>query len=105
MHQTQAEVDATFEKEWDRTLLTTLGVAGKRVYEMRLQTPVASFEKNAVRDVLSYRYHFAIKPGGDVAEVHTQASRPDVVICCCAGPAQGHHGLVPVQRGGAAMNR
>ena len=46
---TQAEVSATVEKEWDRVLLTTLGVAGKRVYEMRLQSPVSSFQQNAVR--------------------------------------------------------
>lgn len=45
---TQAEINATFEKEWDRMLLTTLGVAGKRVYELRLQSPITSFEQNAV---------------------------------------------------------
>lgn len=50
---TQAEINATFEKEWDRMLLTTLGVAGKRVYELRLQSPIASFEQNAdqLRDI------------------------------------------------------
>lgn len=47
---TQAEVSATVEKEWDRVLLTTLGVAGKRVYEMRLQSPASSFQQNAVLD-------------------------------------------------------
>lgn len=46
---TQAEVDASFEKEWDRRLLTTLGVAGKRLYELRLQTPEPNFERNEVR--------------------------------------------------------
>jgi uncharacterized lipoprotein NlpE involved in copper resistance len=45
---TQAEVNATVEKEWDRVLLTTLGVAGKRVYEMRVQSPSTSFQQNAV---------------------------------------------------------
>ena len=47
---TQAEVSATVEKEWDRVLLTTLGVAGKRVYEMRVQSPSTSFQQNAVSD-------------------------------------------------------
>ena len=46
---TQAEIDATFVKEWDRRLLTTLGVANKRLYELRLQAPQATFEGKEVR--------------------------------------------------------
>ncbi len=46
---TQAEVNSTFVMEWDRRLLTTLGVAGKRLYELRLQAPEATFQKNEVR--------------------------------------------------------
>lgn len=44
---TQSEVDAGQELEWDRRLLTTLGVANKRLYEMRIQTLSASFQNNA----------------------------------------------------------
>ena len=35
---TAAERDDAVEVEWDRRLLTTLGVAGRRLYELRLQT-------------------------------------------------------------------
>jgi hypothetical protein len=46
--QTQAEVDSTFVMEWDRRLLWTLGVANKRLYELRLQCPESKFEDNSV---------------------------------------------------------
>lgn len=45
--QTQAEIDSTFIMEWDRRLLFTLGVANKRLYELRLQAPEAKFEANS----------------------------------------------------------
>lgn len=45
--QTQAEVDSTFVMEWDRRLLWTLGVANKRLYELRLQCPESKFEDNS----------------------------------------------------------
>ena len=44
--QTQAEIDSTYGMEWDRRLLWTLGVANKRLYELRLQAPEATFENN-----------------------------------------------------------
>jgi len=34
----QGEVLQEYGLEWDRVLLTTLGVANKRLYELRLQT-------------------------------------------------------------------
>lgn len=45
--QTQAEIDSTFVMEWDRRLLWTLGVANKRLYELRLQCPEAKFDANS----------------------------------------------------------
>lgn len=32
--------------EWDRVLVTTLGVANLRLYELRLQTTAELYEKN-----------------------------------------------------------
>jgi len=37
----QAEVDAADELEWERDFRAVLGVAGKRLYELRLQSPTA----------------------------------------------------------------
>lgn len=37
-HHTQGEVLKEYGKEWDRVLITTLAVANKRLYELRLQT-------------------------------------------------------------------
>jgi hypothetical protein len=34
----QGEVLSQYGLEWDRVLLTTLGVANSRLYELRLQT-------------------------------------------------------------------
>mmetsp|Transcript_408 Transcript_408/g.1207 ORF Transcript_408/g.1207 Transcript_408/m.1207 type:complete len:279 (+) Transcript_408:94-930(+) len=44
--QTQQEVNSTIEMEWDRRLLFALGVANRRLYELRLQAPEAKFEAN-----------------------------------------------------------
>lgn len=38
----QEEVLKDYGIEWDRVLLTTLGVANKRLYELRLQTATVS---------------------------------------------------------------
>lgn len=35
-----------FGVEWDRRLLTTLGVANKRLYELRLQTSSPTYEQD-----------------------------------------------------------
>ena len=45
----QKEIDAGAELEWERRYLTTLGVANKRLYEMRIQTSAAAFQKAEVR--------------------------------------------------------
>lgn len=50
--QTQAEIDSTFVMEWDRRLLFTLGVANRRLYELRLQAPEAKFEDNEVHTLV-----------------------------------------------------
>jgi hypothetical protein len=42
-----AAVTAGLEVEWDRVYRAVLGVAGKRLYEFRLQAPVAVWEKEA----------------------------------------------------------
>ena len=34
-------------QEFDRVLLTTLGVANNRLYEFRMQTPYKKFTKNS----------------------------------------------------------
>ncbi len=44
---TQAEIQAGVELEWDRRFLTVLGVAGKRLYELRLQTAEATYAKDS----------------------------------------------------------
>jgi hypothetical protein len=44
----QKEIDAGAELEWERRYLTTLGVANKRLYEMRIQTSAAAFQKAEV---------------------------------------------------------
>lgn len=41
---TQGEVMKNYGVEWDRRLLTTLGVANKRLYELRLQTNSPTYE-------------------------------------------------------------
>ena len=46
---TQQEVDAAVELEWDRRYLTVLGVANRRLYQLRLQAANAAFEKDAAR--------------------------------------------------------
>jgi hypothetical protein len=38
------DVTAGLEVEWDRVYRTVLGVAGKRLYEMRLQAPISVWE-------------------------------------------------------------
>ena len=45
----QKEIDAGAELEWERHYLTTLGVANKRLYEFRIQTSQAAFQKAEVR--------------------------------------------------------
>jgi hypothetical protein len=40
---TQEQVMSKYGLEWDRQLLTTLGVANQRLYELRLQTPSKTF--------------------------------------------------------------
>lgn len=42
---TQAEVMSQYGVEWDRRLLTTLGVANNRLYQLRLQTANETFEQ------------------------------------------------------------
>jgi PsbP len=50
---TQGELMADYGVEWDRRLLTTLGVANKRLYELRLQTDAASYDSDrAVLDTI-----------------------------------------------------
>lgn len=71
---TQTEINASFEKEWDRRLLTTLGVAGKRLYELRLQTPETSFEKNEVSEFVLWHACTAV------------LRRCDVLACESRGP-------------------
>jgi len=44
---TQAEVDKGVELEWDRRFVTVLGVASKRLYELRLQTAEATYAKDS----------------------------------------------------------
>ncbi|KAL4429180.1 hypothetical protein ABPG77_010159 [Micractinium sp. CCAP 211/92] len=46
---TQAEIEEGVVLEWDRIYLTVLGVAGKRLYEFRLQAATAAFEKDSDR--------------------------------------------------------
>ncbi|KAF8072453.1 PPD1 [Scenedesmus sp. PABB004] len=65
---TQGELMADYGVEWDRRFLTTLGVANKRLYELRLQTSSETYD--------------ADKPGLDVirssfkvVEVETAAAR------------------------------
>lgn len=41
---TQGEVLSSYGLEWDRRLLTTLGVANQRLYELRQQTGSATYE-------------------------------------------------------------
>jgi len=43
---TQGEVMKDYGLEWDRRLLTTLGVANKRRYELRLQTNSPTFDQD-----------------------------------------------------------
>lgn len=43
---TRGEVMKDYGIEWDRRLLTTLGVANKRLYELRLQTNSPSYAKD-----------------------------------------------------------
>jgi hypothetical protein len=43
---TRSEVMKDYGVEWDRRLLTTLGVANKRLYELRLQTNSPSYEQD-----------------------------------------------------------
>lgn len=45
----QEEIDAGVELEWDRRYLTVIGVANKRLYEFRLQTATATYEKDQAR--------------------------------------------------------
>lgn len=44
---TQAEVDAGVELEWDRRFVTVLGVASKRLYELRIQTAESTYAKDS----------------------------------------------------------
>ena len=41
------EVAKYYGVEWDRVLCTTLGVANKRLYSLRLQTPFAKYDTRA----------------------------------------------------------
>jgi hypothetical protein len=50
---TQREVDDATELEWDRRFLTVLGVANRRLYELRLQSSNESFEQQQVCALLS----------------------------------------------------
>ncbi|GAB4816689.1 hypothetical protein N2152v2_003735 [Parachlorella kessleri] len=45
----QREVDSAVELEWDRRYLTVLGAANKRLYQFRLQTSTATYEKDEGR--------------------------------------------------------
>jgi hypothetical protein len=52
---TQGEVLSQYGLEWDRRLMTTLGVANQRLYELRLQTSSSSYgmdkpELDLIRD-------------------------------------------------------
>ena len=38
---------ASYGLEWDRVLLTTLGVANKRLYELRMQTAYDTYQPNS----------------------------------------------------------
>ena len=43
----KAEVDAGDELEWERDFRAVLGVAGKRLYEFRLQSPTVGSQASA----------------------------------------------------------
>ena len=43
------EVDSGSQLEWERHYLTTLGVANKRLYELRIQTTQAAYLNAEVR--------------------------------------------------------
>lgn len=43
---TQAELMSEYGLEWDRVFLTTLGVANKRLYELRVQSSVEAYDKD-----------------------------------------------------------
>lgn len=43
---TQGEVMKDYGLEWDRRFITTLGVANKRLYELRLQTSSGTYEQD-----------------------------------------------------------
>ena len=45
----QAEIDAGMEVEWERRYLSVLGVANRRLYEMRLQTSEAAWTADPAR--------------------------------------------------------
>lgn len=101
---TQAEVNATVEKEWDRVLLTTLGVAGKRVYEMRVQSPSTTFQHNAVSDGIGTLLRAFNCPSPAVCnamgEYVFQQQRADG-WCYMTGYTEGYHQLVPMPGSGA----
>ncbi|KAI7844093.1 hypothetical protein COHA_002234 [Chlorella ohadii] len=46
---TQAEINEGVVLEWDRRYTTVLGVAGKRLYELRLQSSNEAYERDADR--------------------------------------------------------
>lgn len=46
------DMAAAVELEWDRRFVTVLGVANRRLYELRLQASAKEFEAN--RDALLY---------------------------------------------------
>ncbi len=57
---TQAEVMSQYGVEWDRRLLTTLGVANSRLYSLRLQTSNETFEQ-AQPKLQAIRSSFKVK--------------------------------------------
>lgn len=44
---TQQEVDQGLELEWERRLITVLGVANSRLYEFRLQTSSSTWQNSS----------------------------------------------------------
>lgn len=57
---TQDEISGAIELEWDRRYLTVLGVANGRLYQFRLQSPTATFEKDSQR-LFDIAYSFRCK--------------------------------------------
>jgi len=71
----QKEIDAGAELEWERRYLTTLGVANKRLYEFRIQTSQAAFQKAEVRCAPCVHEASTL--------LHVARSLPATLIACC----------------------